>query len=319
MRIHWAVVVFSVIGTILITWHLRTKDMDFLTPEGVEITPEEGSAEIAALQPQIVDQPKIDGEVIAGVDQQKNKEPEVPQITDQDLGDLEASPGLTTFREFANSHSPDRLFELSSALRARGQFQRALLAFERVIDTGKADSDALAEAAKGIAALSPTLPRWNIDPSSEIILTLHLGTSGPASDPLKQAILDVALLIQESSGDQLEIVPTINSTNQTDAPENRPILLWLAPPGEDSLTSSVITLRLPEDETSLTPEISLAVFRAIRSHLTRLGYPAAPDVPTPGPNLLKYQITRLMWRDFARSLQKKEAEPEDPADPANPN
>ena len=151
---------------------------------------------------------------------------------------------------------------------------------------------------------------WSIDSTSEFSLNLHLGTSKPPSDPLKKAILDVALLIRESSGDQLDIIPTINSSDNPQAPENSPIALWLATPGDEPSSSSLITLRLSNDEAEFFPEISLAVFKAIRSHLTRLGYPTPLDVEDSGRDLLSFRITRLMWRDFARSLHKEKDEPD---------
>mgnify|MGYP006932706477 CR=1 FL=1 len=63
MRIHWAFVVLAVIGTILLTWYLRTSDMDFLTPSGNEIVKTEEAPNFvdpsAVLQPEIKDQPPI--------------------------------------------------------------------------------------------------------------------------------------------------------------------------------------------------------------------------------------------------------------------
>jgi len=310
VRIHWALVVLSVIGTILLTWHLRTKDMEFLKPAGVILPPEDNGSEIASLQPEIDDQPEISDDIIPPESPNKIKEPEITKITESDLGDLEATPGLAEYREFASQNSPDRLFELSSTLRARGQFQRALLAIERVIDTSKADPESLSEAAKGIAALSPTLPRWSVDPTTEFSLNLHLGTARTPSESLKKTILDVALLIRESSGDQLDIIPIINSSDNPQAPENSPIALWLATSGDDPASSSVFTLRLSNDEAEFFPEISLAVFKAIRSHLTRLGYPPPIDLEESSRNLLSFRITRLMWREFARSLHKDKEEPD---------
>ena len=158
MRIHWAFVVLAVIGTILLTWYLRTKNMDFLTPSGVEIAETENTSDFidlsVVLQPEIKDQPKIDSIIQQPKDPDKITPPKIKEITESELGDLASSPGLAAYRDFARRESPDRLFELSSALRARGEFQRALLAFERVIDTSKADPNSRAEAAQGIAALN---------------------------------------------------------------------------------------------------------------------------------------------------------------------
>lgn len=312
MRIHRAFVVLAIIGTILLTWYLRTKDMDFITPKGGDLASTDGDNEfidpLAEIQPEIKDQPNVHGDIEQPKDPDLVEEPTVKKITEEELGDLASSPGLETYRDFARQNEPERLFELSATLRARGEFQRALLAFERIIDTCLAEPKALAEASSGITALTPNLPRWNVDPTQEVSLNLHLGTARKASEPLKKAVLEVALLIRESSGDQLDIIPTINSGDQPDAPETSPIALWLATPGDDPTSSAVITLRLPPEIADPSSEIALAVYKAIRSHLTQQGYPAPPESDTPGKELLSRQITRLMWRDFAQSLLHKEEE-----------
>lgn len=304
MRIHWSLVLLAVIGTILITWHFRTKDMDFLTPEGVELPPTRDEAALATADPAL--QPAIKKKTLPG-DLIPKEEPEpdaptLPAITAEDLGDLESGPGLEEYRNFALAKTPDQLFELSSTLRARGHFQRALLALERVVDTAASSPEALAEAGRGIAALTPTLPPWNIDPESEIALDLHLSLARPASQALEKALLALAVLIRESSGDQIKVRPQVASADNDEAPADSPVALWLSSTREEPVASSVITVRLPADPEALVPELSLGLFQAIRSHLTGLGFPEARPLELSGPELLQTQITRLMWRDFARSL-----------------
>ena len=311
MRIHWAIVLLAVIGTISITWYLRTKDMDFLTPGGVDPGEDKENTNIAtgetSVQPTIPEAP----ETAPGPpeDPPKPVEPEVTPITEADLGDLEAAPGLDAYRTFARENSADRLSMLSSTLRSRGYSQRALLAFERVIDSSKPDPKHLTEASVGIATLTPNLSRWNVDPTAEIQLNLTLSIARPAPESLKESLLALALTIRESSGDQLEIIPKIISKEDAEAPADGPVALWLSPVENDELTSSVITARLPSDPDLAYPALALAIFKAIRSSLARAGYPRAIDLKLEGPDLLKTQITRLMWRDFALTLQ-----PETPDD-----
>ncbi|MEO1831724.1 MAG: hypothetical protein ABGZ08_04255 [Akkermansiaceae bacterium] len=287
--------------------------MDFLTPSGVEIVETEETSDLidlsVVLQPEIKDQPKI----TRAIQQPKNPDeitpPKVKEITEFELGDLVASPGLDAYQTFARRESPDRLFELSSALRARGEFQRALLAFERVIDTSEADPNSRAEAAQGIAALTKNLPNWNIDPSNEIILNLHLGMAHKPSDHLRDVLREVATRIRGASGDQLNIIPTIDSSDNSDSPTNNPIALWLSASGDNTTSSAVITIRLAKKNEEHLEEISLAVFKTIRSHLTQFGYPPASENLKKGEDYLSRQITRLMWRDFAQSLHSPQNNP----------
>ena len=314
MRIHWAFVVLAVIGTILLTWYLRTKSMDFLTPSGVEIVESEDSSDFidlsVVLQPEIKDQPNINSPIQQPETSDKITPPKIKEITEFELGDLVSRPGLDAYREFARGESPDRLFELSSALRTRGEFQRALLAFERVIDTSKADPNSRAEAAQGISALTKNLPNWNIDPSNEKILKLHLEMAHKPSDYLEEVLQELATRIRESSSDQLKIIPTINNSDNPDAPTNNSIALWLSASGNNTTSSAVITLRLARNDKEHLEAISLAVFKVIRNHLTQLGYPPASEDLIKGGDYLSRQITRLMWRDFAQSLHQPQNAPD---------
>ena len=92
MRIHWAFVVLAVIGTILLTWYLRTKSMDFLTPSGVEIVESEDSSDFidlsVVLQPEIKDQPNINSPIQQPETSDKITPPKIKEITEFELGDL---------------------------------------------------------------------------------------------------------------------------------------------------------------------------------------------------------------------------------------
>lgn len=228
------------------------------------------------------------------------------EITDLDLGDLKTSPGLAAYRGFAQENEPDRLFDLSSSLRARGQFQRALLAFERVIDSSNASPAILKEAAQGIRTLAPTLPNWSIDPTNEFSLTLQLGTSQPASPELKGALLEVATTIRKSSSDQIEITPKITTRKSPGEIPDQPITIWLSSTEEKAKQTPITNLRISSGLEEATDEISFAIFQTVRAELTSLSYPPAPTLQISGKDLLSNYITRLMWRDFARNLTEKQ-------------
>ena len=91
LRIHRAIVLLAVIGTISITWYLRTKNMDFLNPSGVDPGEDKENTNIAtggaSVQPDIPEAPEPDP--ILPKDPPEPAEPEVTPITEADLGDLE--------------------------------------------------------------------------------------------------------------------------------------------------------------------------------------------------------------------------------------
>lgn len=318
MRIPYYIVIFSVIFTTLVIWHLRTKKMDFMTPKNTLLPSEDFGDDLATgapvMQPKITEGPKIDLTA-------QSKEPEesiVTEITEEDLGDLQSSPGLSEYRPFARKHEPARLLALSSMLQARGDFQRALIALERIIDTAQnPNPDELKQAAQGIASLAPTLPRWSVDPTTETELTLLISTSGKASDSIKNAALEVATLIRKHSGDQLQIVPKIlkTPTARSSAEGNTAPPLTIAFQREEfkpPVSTPVLTLRAGGENEQ--DDFFKAVFRLVRGHLASLDYPFPENFDTPANELLSLQITRLMWRDFAASLapapEKEEEAPE---------
>jgi hypothetical protein len=305
VRIHWAIVVLGVIGTVTITWYLRTKDMNFLKPKGNVASQKSETVSFAkdasAVQPEIKKNPET-AIALPGEAKEPEKVPEVAPIEEEDLGDLEAAPGLDAYRDFARNNPGDRLFALSSTLRSRGHFQRALLAIERIVDTSEPDPELLTEASLGISALSKTLPRWNVDPKAEITLVLNLSMAHPAPEALKQSLVSLALLIRQSSGDQLEVIPKIQSKDNSEAPEDGPVALWLSSEGEEPTASPVITARLSHDSDRFFSDLSGVLFKAVRSGLEKAGFPPVIALDLEAPKLLETQITRLMWLEFGRSL-----------------
>ena len=73
-----------------------------------------------------------------------------------------------------------------------GEFQRALLAWERVIDLTKPDETQAAAAISAIKRLRPTLPNWNTSPESAIAIELHAGTGKTMAKTLTPVLESVA-------------------------------------------------------------------------------------------------------------------------------
>lgn len=300
----------------LVTWHMLTKHMDFMTPTNAALPPEDFGDDLAVgapvMQPKIVEGPKID----LPAQPVEPEEPIVSEISDEDLGDLESAPGLDEYRSFARNNPALRLLDLSSTLQARGDFQRALIALERVVDTSEKPSpEELSQATAGISSLAPTLPRWSVDPETETELTLLISGSKGASNTLKAAALDVATLIRKHSGDQLQIIPIVERLRGSSATTDTTSLAISFQREISKETTSTATLMMRgggEDEGN---DYIKAVFRSVRGHLAGLGYPFTEGFNIPAKDLLTQHITRLMWRDFAESLvPKKDEEPAEPAD-----
>ena len=292
-------VLILVIGLAAGIWTWRTKDFDFMTPKGIVLGPDDQGADLvegifSGESPGTVSSEVIPPEVAVNDD-------EKVEVEKVDLGTLDVSPGLYEYLPAAEN-GPDYLFKLVDELKADGRFQRALLVLERVIDATDANSDQKMAAAKEVKALVPTLPAWNIDPASQSSLELHFGTARPSAEDFKVAALEVAQLVQKSSGEQLVITPTISTGSPENAVPNGPIALWVATGGEPSASTAVLSIT-PQEEAVLKEEFALALYKLVRGHLARSGYSTeSPPTGVAGTDLLSFYVTRRMWYDFAQAM-----------------
>ncbi len=275
-----------------------------MTPHNTPLPPEDFGEDLAAgvsiLQPTLEDVPDIHQPL--KITPSKAKEPVVRPITDSELGDLEAAPGLDAYRDFARNNPAERLLELSSVLRTMGQFQRSLLALERVIDTAEASPAELQEAGQGIGALEPTLTPWNIDPEGAFNLTFNVGTAGDAGSELKAAALDIATMIKRHSGNLLDLSPKITRGEIEEVVPGSPITLWISATSDPAKSTPVLSIKPPADASKLREKLTLMTFHAIRNQLEKADYPLPLPLDEAPKTLLSTQITRLMWQDFAHSL-----------------
>ena len=69
-----------------------------------------------------------------------------------------------------------------------GNFELALLAWERVVDMSKADASQRDQALLAIQRLRATLPDWNSDPSRALEIVLHAGAGKTTAEALTPAI-----------------------------------------------------------------------------------------------------------------------------------
>ena len=93
-----------------------------------------------------------------------------------EFGDLESSPGLAEYSEHAQKGAAF-LSRLAATLETHGESQRALLAWERVIDSCESTRAEFEEAGDALDRLRPILPNWNIDPEGDLNILLQFGTT----------------------------------------------------------------------------------------------------------------------------------------------
>jgi hypothetical protein len=221
-----------------------------------------------------------------------------------DLGDFKAAPSLSEYTKNSVDGS-DSAIELATQLEAKGEFKRALLAWERVIDLTKPDDRQAGVAIASIQRLRPTLPLWNEKPKLARPITLHASAGKKMAKSLLPILEEVARDLERASSGIIKVKVKV-SAGRTNAPAQQatPVAIWLT--GADSRSSSTTVRSFTVDSAdALRPAILKNVFRITRSHLSRWTTFTAPadlnDAENP-LDALSYRLTRLCWSEFAAAL-----------------
>ena len=172
-------------------------------------------------------------------------------------------------------------------LETEGEFQRALLAWERVIDSAKPDETQTISATSAIKRLRPAIPAWNTDPASAIAITLQAGTGKKTAKLLTPVLEQAARDIEQASAGILKVKAAITAGKERKADTGpAPVALWLAGPAKDSRSTEVLSFTVGTPE-SLTEEINKTVF----SNHPRLSDPRRSSSLRPWP----WRRARSRW------------------------
>lgn len=310
MRVPIPIVIFLAVAVVGGVWWKNTQHMDFMTPP----TP----AELVALRQKVessLPRPEVADDAISVPPPVREPEPPPPIPTpepEMDLGDLTQPPKLQSYAEV----SPDgaaKLIELARKLEGKGEFPRALLAWERVLDLAKPDGTQAATAVSSIKRLRPTLPDWNTDPAQAIEIVLHAGTGKKLATTLKPVLEDVARDLEAASAGTIKVkaVVTAGKTNSS-ARRPAPVALWLSGPEKKSPSTEVLSFTADSSEL-LRQEVMKTVFTLVRGHLGRqTAYtpPAELGEEENPADALHFRVTRLCWREFAAALNLPSSSPE---------
>ncbi len=317
MRVPIPLVIFLALAVAAAVWWRETREMDFLTPPTDE--------ELAAIRERVessIPQPGRPQDAISVPTDPPAPSPPRGDVTPAEppeakpvveLGDLSTTPGLRAYAELTPKGAA-YLIELASLLESKGEFQRALLAWERVLDLAQATPEQEAVAISALRRLRPTLPDWNIDPEGAIPVVLHAATAKGQAKAVQPGLEQAARVIQRASSGILQVKPEIsaNPSAASTGGEATPVAVRLAGAGEASASTEVLSFR-PGDPEKLADEVMATVFRLVRNYLDR-----SPMFVTPPPlgddeapaEALEYRLTRLAWRDFAAALNLSTPEEE---------
>ncbi len=236
-----------------------------------------------------------------------NTPPAPPRIP---LGDLGKSPQLSEYGSFKNLGTQS-MIQLAQTLQKKGAQQRALLAWERVLDTTTPNENEVKQAGKAIQSLKTQISPWNPDPNSDISVILHAETGATNKTALNQALKETADLINEASGYIIQVKTQLNITPRKIKTPRAPVAIWFSRPSHKKSDKPAETPPLsfmadPSQETMLANQFQAAVYALLSNHLAKhTNYSKLPEYPagvTP-EELLKFYVTRLMWREFSNTLK----------------
>jgi len=295
------VVILLVVAVVGGVWWTYTRHMDFVTP------PSPG--ELAAIRIKVESSLPRTEVAEDAISAPPPKAPEPPPPAEppkpeMDLGDLTTPPTLQSYAELS-PQGAGYMIELATALEKRGEFQRALLAWERVIDLTKPDDSQAAIAISSIKRLRPTLPDWTAKPEEAVQIVLHAGTGKTLAKNLAPVLEGVARDVEAASSGTVKIkaVVTPGKTN-TPSKGPAPVALWLAGPEKQSPSTEVLSFTVESPE-KLRGEVMKTVFLLVRSHLSRLTAYMPPADLAAGEdpqNAINFRVTRLCWSEFAAAL-----------------
>lgn len=299
MRIPIPVVILIALLALSGLWWLRTKDMDFLTPKGVTKPLPESMTHPPDEDP-TPDPLSAQGPLV-------NTPPPAPTPTKTDLefGDLDSAPGLAEYSEHA-SKGAGYLIRLATELELEGQWERSLLAWERVIDTCHPSPAERKAAEDSIVRIRPTLTHWNIDPLGDIPIMMQLGTSRKSTDNLKKGAQAAAEFLRRDSDHTLLVEPRITTSQVRNADPNAPIAIYFSGAGKNEPNLRSLTPEGDEMESYLRLLLANA-YELVRQGVGNAGgvFPPQTANHPEDPKLdFQRQITRLHWKIFADNLNR---------------
>lgn len=303
MRIPFYITIPSCLLIVLITWWISTRKIDFLTPPSddklelirkktiaslpISRIPPEATADVVTATPKVVSSANDPSIVYSGT---------------VDIGDLSPPKTLDTYSERAPDGAA-KLLKLAAELETQNSLQRALLANERVLDLSQANPQQIYLALRNIRRIYPTLPAWNQDPESAHTIVIHIGTGQKFAKILPDIMTGITEELHRSSSGIIQFKTELNigeSIRSTDAPT--PLAVWLT--GDDKKSPSTDVLSFTSDNPEiLRKELLKTIFNLIRGHLSKsTSYNPAPEAVEDPQIALSSNITRLLWNEFAKTL-----------------
>lgn len=270
-----------------------------MTPEGVTLAPPDLGEEIRSTLTFPKDETTLseESQSLPGIESVLSQ---LDQLIDpQDIGDLEAAPGLDSYRDLAQLKKAPYLLRLSELLEEQGHPERAFLILERIIDTSSSQAPDHEAALVKMTALRPKLPPWHIEPEKTLGILIEIEIAIPTTTPLRLALLDLATQLSAESQSFVELTPKVTSVQTADPSSDQIVGIRLGLANTATPQSSRFSVALIDDQKALTEALAMACGLIVRQELRQSGFQAPPHP----------YITRLMWQSFADKLKDDSSQP----------
>ena len=304
VRVSIPVVILLALTVVGGLWWKYTRNLDFITPPTAERLAEvRQKIESSFPQVELGDAISVPEPLVP---------PPPPPPPPIDLGDLTVAPALDNYVSRA-AGGPSTLIKLARALEDKGEFQRALLAWERVVDRTEPDDQQYTAALTAIRRLRPTLPDWNLKPEAALAIELHAGTGKQLAKELTPVLEAVARDLVRASSGVITVKPVVNAGKTNHAKGAVPVALWLTGTGKGAASTDVLSFTVASPD-ALRDEVTGKVFLLVRRYLaksTAFTPPVAPAVGETMMEALESRVTRLEWSTFGTWLDTPPSKKED--------
>lgn len=291
-------------------WWYGSRDKDFLTPpseQELALIRERVEASAPKTPPVEIPPPPV-VETPPPPPPPPPQEPPKPVI---EFGDLGSPPTLQEYSGHADKGAA-YLVELATLLETKGESQRALLAWERVLDCGKPDESQIQAAISAIQRLRPTVPDWNPDPKKALAITLQAGTGRKTAKLLAPVLEQTAREIERASAGILKVTAKVTAGKDTrGASSPAPVAVWLAGPAKNARSTEVLSFTVGTPD-QLGDDVRLTVFQILRGFLGRKANQCPPPAALEGEppaEVLATHITRSSWHELGTLLNQTVEKP----------
>jgi hypothetical protein len=302
VRLPWPIVSIAVCLVALVVWIAGTRDLDFVTPPTErELAELRGRLRVEFPNAPVAPDPY---ELAADALHGPGFLPAPPIV----LGDLSHRPVIDEFIEQAG-RGAGHLMRLAALLEERGEPDRALLAWERVLDSAEPNPLQTRVTLSQIRRLRGEAPKWNVGGSRRSEIQLHLMVAKPHLRKLKAVAESFAMEIEEASSGGLAVELRISAIREGGwkTTNHHGVMMRLSGTGDKSPTTAMMVFQAEPGDAPARWRIKL--IELLAAHASS-GFPLSPPPldsdPSASADLLKVHVTRLFWSQLGTSLNPRE-------------